>query len=151
MNTISTISRVDHIGLSVRRAAAADVGSLVLLMHDFYAEANFPLDHDWAASAFTVLLANPELGRVWIAHAGTQPIGHAVLTIRYAMEFGGLAAYIRRSCGESAIPSNGYCSCAAQGFICRVSQARLQIRARGSRSRQSTGTRSVQEIRTHSR
>ena len=80
--------------LSVRSAEPADVADLVLLMHDFYAEANYPLDHSWAAASFLQLLSRPELGCVWLVHSGPLPIGHAVLTVRYTMEHGGLSGYV---------------------------------------------------------
>lgn len=63
-------------------------------MREFYAEASFPLDRAWAAGAFRALLADPSRGAVWIVERDGQPIGHAVLSVRFAMEFGGLSAYI---------------------------------------------------------
>jgi len=81
-------------GLDVRRADARDVDVLVQLMQAFYAEAHYPLDHAWAASSFRTLLETPALGSVWLACWGITPIGHAVLTVRYCMEFGGLSGYI---------------------------------------------------------
>ena len=80
--------------LSVRRAESADVAALVLLMHDFYAEADHSLDHQWAAASFLQLLSRPDLGCVWLAHSGPLPVGHAVLTVRYTMEHGGLSGYV---------------------------------------------------------
>ncbi len=79
---------------TVRRAGAEDIGALVLLMHDFYSESGFELDHGWAESSFRSLLASPALGAVWVAHAGLEPVGHAVLSVRFAMEFGALIGYI---------------------------------------------------------
>lgn len=42
-----------------RRAEAADVAVLVDLMEEFYAEASYPPDRVWAASAFAELVAEP--------------------------------------------------------------------------------------------
>jgi len=36
----------------------------------------------------------PPLGALWLAHAGVESVGHAVLSVRYSMEFGGLIGYI---------------------------------------------------------
>lgn len=80
--------------LSVRLAIADDIDALVGLMHDFYAESGFELDHAWAAASFARLLADPALGCVWLAHEGALPAGHAVLTTRYTMEHGGLSGYV---------------------------------------------------------
>jgi hypothetical protein len=68
-----TVSGGGKVNLSVRRAELADVADLVLLMHDFYAEANYSLDHSWARASFLQLLARPELGCVWLVHSGLVP------------------------------------------------------------------------------
>jgi ribosomal protein S18 acetylase RimI-like enzyme len=80
--------------ISVRRATSSDIGTLVELMHAFYAESAFPLDRAWAAGAFAQLLADPSRGAVWILAVHGTPVGHVVLSVRFAMEFGGLSAYI---------------------------------------------------------
>ena len=80
--------------IGVRRATAADVDVLVDLMREFYAEAGFPLDEAWAASAFARLLDDSSLGAAWIMSVDGEAAGHAVLTVRFAMEFGGLSGYI---------------------------------------------------------
>ncbi|MGE3191375.1 MAG: N-acetyltransferase family protein [Vicinamibacterales bacterium] len=78
----------------VRRASTADVPTLVDLMGEFYAEAGFPLDRGWAAAAFTTLLDDESRGAVWVVDCDGEAAGHAVLSVRFAMEFGGLAGYI---------------------------------------------------------
>ena len=88
--------------IGVRRATAADVDLLVDLMRQFYAEASFPLDAAWAAAAFSSLIADPSLGAVWIMSVDDDVVGYAVLTVRFAMEFGGFSGciddlFVRRS------------------------------------------------------
>jgi ribosomal protein S18 acetylase RimI-like enzyme len=78
----------------VRRATSADLQALVGLMGVFYAEAGFALNHGEASESFSTLLASEALGAVWIAYARSLPIGHTVLTVRYAMEHSGLCGYI---------------------------------------------------------
>jgi len=63
-------------------------------MREFYAESSFPLDRECAEQAFTRLIADPSLGAVWIIECDGAAAGHVVLSVRFAMEFGGLAAYI---------------------------------------------------------
>lgn len=87
-------SSEDRGKVSVHRASPGDAATLVALMHDFYAEAGFALNHEWAEASFHALLANPSLGSVWLALLGAEPIGHAVLTVRYTMEHGCLSGYI---------------------------------------------------------
>jgi ribosomal protein S18 acetylase RimI-like enzyme len=78
----------------VRRAGQSDVDTLVDLMREFYAEANFPLDRQWAVNSFSQLLAHSELGCVWLAERHGATAGHAVLTLRYTMEHAALSGYI---------------------------------------------------------
>jgi ribosomal protein S18 acetylase RimI-like enzyme len=80
--------------IAVRAARADDVSALVLLMEEFYAESGYPLDAQWAASAFSALLSRPDWGRTWIAHSGGRAVGHVVQSVRYTMEHGGLSAYV---------------------------------------------------------
>ena len=75
-------------------ATLADVPDLVELMREFYAEASFPLDHGWAARSFSDLMADPSRGGAWLIERDGALAGHAVLSVRHAMEFGGLIAYI---------------------------------------------------------
>jgi ribosomal protein S18 acetylase RimI-like enzyme len=78
----------------VRRATQSDVDTLVELMREFYAESSYPLDQEWAETAFSQLLAQPELGCAWLAECDEVAAGHAVLTLRYTMEHGALSGYI---------------------------------------------------------
>lgn len=80
--------------LSVRLAVAGDVGDLVVLMEEFYAESSYALDRQWARSSLLELIARPELGCIWLARSGSSAAGHVVLTVRYTMEHGGLSAYV---------------------------------------------------------
>ena len=80
-------------GVHIRQAGAADIPALVDLMEAFYAESSYPLDRVWAARSFETLLAQPALGAIWVADSG-RLLGHAVLTVYYAMEFGALAGAI---------------------------------------------------------
>jgi ribosomal protein S18 acetylase RimI-like enzyme len=84
----------DEAPIVVRLAARADVGTLVDLMREFYAEANYPLDQGWAETSFSQLLEHAELGCVWLAECRGVVAGHAVLTVRYTMEHGALSGYI---------------------------------------------------------
>lgn len=76
--------------LEIRQATSADIPVLVDLMADFYAEAAFALDREWAARSFAALFTDPARNAAWIAWLGGKPVGHAVLCARHSMEFGGL-------------------------------------------------------------
>jgi GNAT superfamily N-acetyltransferase len=80
--------------IGVRLATVADIDVLVDLMHDFYAESAFPLDRTWAACSFHDLISDPARGAVWLISVDGKVAGHVVLSVRFAMEFGGLSGYI---------------------------------------------------------
>ena len=80
--------------VQTRLAVRSDIDALVALMRAFYAESGHRLDSRWAAASFADLLGEPALGAAWIATVATGAVGHAVLTVRHAMEFGGLAGCI---------------------------------------------------------
>ena len=80
--------------VTVRIATQADIAALVELMGEFYAESAFPLEEEWAADAFASLIAEPARGAVWLLEQAGAPVGHVVLSVRHAMEYGGLSAYI---------------------------------------------------------
>jgi GNAT superfamily N-acetyltransferase len=52
------------------------------------------LNHRRAAEAFALLLADERLGQVWFIQAGSQDVGHVVVTFCYSMEYGGLIAFV---------------------------------------------------------
>jgi GNAT superfamily N-acetyltransferase len=76
----------------MRPATAHDVPLLVALMDDFYAEGGYSLDRSHASQAFSAILGDARLGSIWIIQAEQEDVGHLVITLRYAMEFGGLIA-----------------------------------------------------------
>jgi len=80
--------------IQVKRATSADIGPLLTLMHDFYAEAGFVLNHASTATALQSLLSSPSLGCIWLAYANNVAIGHTVLAVRFTMEHEGLSGYI---------------------------------------------------------
>ena len=78
----------------MRPADLGDRERLLDLMADFYAESGFVLDRPHAEGAFTTLLGDPRLGRVWLIEQDLQVVGYVVVTFVFAMEHGGLAAWV---------------------------------------------------------
>ena len=76
----------------MKRASPNDIPLLVGLMAEFYAEGGYDLNRAHAAEAFAAILADERLGYVWIIQAEHHDVGHLVLSLRYAMEYGGLVA-----------------------------------------------------------
>jgi GNAT superfamily N-acetyltransferase len=78
----------------MREAVLEDVRTLVELMAEFYAESDYVLDRGHAAAAFTVLLSDSRLGRVWLIEQAAAAVGYVVVTFVYGMEYGGLIAFV---------------------------------------------------------
>lgn len=75
-------------------ATLEDIPTLVDMMQEFYAEADYPLDRQWAADSFYTFLKDDSLGAAWIVVHDSEPAGYVVLTVRFSMEYGGLDAFI---------------------------------------------------------
>jgi GNAT superfamily N-acetyltransferase len=75
----------------MRPAELNDIPALVDLMADFYAESGYELDRAHAATAFADVIRDERLGAVWVLGHG---VGHVVVTVRYAMEYGGMVACV---------------------------------------------------------
>jgi GNAT superfamily N-acetyltransferase len=78
----------------MRIAGQADVPNLVDLMADFYSEAGLALDRGGAAAAFTALLDDPRMGYVWLVERGADIAGYVLVTVVFAMEYGGPVAVV---------------------------------------------------------
>jgi GNAT superfamily N-acetyltransferase len=52
------------------------------------------LDRERADAAFTVLLSDPRLGRVWLIEQDSAAVGYVVITLVYGMEYGGLMVFV---------------------------------------------------------
>ena len=63
-------------------------------MAAFYAESSYPLDEAEARRAFEALLIDPRNGRAWLVEADDAPVGYAVLTLGFAMEYYGRDAFL---------------------------------------------------------
>ena len=78
----------------MRPADLSDRERLLDLMADFYAESGYVLDRSNAEVAFATLLGDLRLGRVWLIEQDLQVVGYIVVTFVFAMEHGGLAAWV---------------------------------------------------------
>jgi len=81
--------------IELRRAGADDRDLLLALVRGLYECEHIPFDEERAERALGGLLADPSLGGVWmIERTGAGPIGYAVLTLGYSLEFGGRFALL---------------------------------------------------------
>ena len=57
--------------------------------------------------AFSAVLADERLGYIWIIQKEHQAVGHLVLTLRYAMEYGGYGRLSGRSIRKAGVSKSG--------------------------------------------
>ncbi|MEI7984931.1 MAG: GNAT family N-acetyltransferase [Armatimonadota bacterium] len=74
----------------LREATLDDISLLVDMMEEFYVDSDYSLDHVEAADAFQALISQPHYGAIWLVFDDSKIAGYVILTIRFAMEFGGL-------------------------------------------------------------
>jgi GNAT superfamily N-acetyltransferase len=78
----------------IRPAQLSDVVMLATMMMEFYGEADIPLRREAAQLAFERLIRSPERGCIWILECDATPAGFIVLTLAYAMEYGGIRGFV---------------------------------------------------------
>jgi hypothetical protein len=75
--------------VNVREAVLGDVRTLVELMAEFHTEAGYVLDRAHADAAFTMLLSDPRLGRIWLFEQAGAAVGYVVITFVYGRSMAG--------------------------------------------------------------
>ena len=77
-----------------RDAALADIDLLVDFVRQYYLIDHIPFDAPAVRRVLGELLSDPSLGRVWVITSGDEPVGYAVLTLGYSVEYGGRDAFL---------------------------------------------------------
>lgn len=77
-----------------RLARTDDLPSLLRLMRAFYQDTDTPFDAEAASRALAALVADPDLGRVFLIEVAAELAGYAVLTLGFSLEFEGKDAFV---------------------------------------------------------
>lgn len=80
--------------LQNRPATPDDVGALLALMREFYAEEHLVFAAPVAQRALEDLIAHPELGSIRLFESAGIVIGYAVITFGFSLEFHGRLALL---------------------------------------------------------
>ena len=75
-------------------ATLTDEPVLGELMREFYAHEGLVFDAERTLGAFRTLVADPNLGRVWIFRVGGEAVGYVAVTVCFSLEFAGRYALI---------------------------------------------------------
>lgn len=71
-----------------------DLAILLELVRDFHLLEHLAYDRNVISGILSALIANPNLGQLWIAEAHGSIQGYAVLGYGYSVEYGGRDAFI---------------------------------------------------------
>ena len=77
-----------------RPARPDDLDALLALQRDYYAADGYPFDPAVQREAFGRLLAEPALGRAWLAERDGRAVGYVVVTLGWSLEFGGRDGFV---------------------------------------------------------
>ena len=121
-------------------ATVADEALVLPLMREFYAHEGLEFDEARTLAAFRKLVADPNLGRLWILRLGAEAVGYLALTVCFSLEFAGRYAlvdelYVREAHRGRGIGARAL-EVAAEG--CRaldVSALRLEVDVWNERAR----------------
>ena len=78
----------------IRRAVVDDLDALLALAAAYCASDGHDFDETTVRSGFTPLLVGDQHGAVWVADAGTELAGYAVVTWNWSIEIGGPEAVL---------------------------------------------------------
>ena len=71
-----------------------DIETIVLLMQDFYAIDNYPIDLKVSRSLFKEFIANENLGKAWLILNEDEIVGYVILTFIFSFEYQGKIAFL---------------------------------------------------------
>ncbi len=80
--------------VQLRRATPGDFDAVLRRTRALNADEGIEIEDAALEPAIRRLLADPGLGGCWLIERGGEPIGHAVVTFGYDLEFGGRDAFL---------------------------------------------------------
>ncbi len=78
----------------IRKAIHSDIDQLLLMMREFYAIDNYPIDLAHSRLLFEEFLANENLGNCWLILDSDKISGYMIFTYIFSFEYGGKIGFI---------------------------------------------------------
>jgi GNAT superfamily N-acetyltransferase len=91
----------------IRAARSADSSDLLRLIRAYYRFDHIRFQPRVISRALGELLRRPSLGRAWIIRYNSRPVGYALLTFNFDLEFGGREGLVTELYIEAAYRGNG--------------------------------------------
>ena len=77
-----------------RKASERDLEILVGFVAEYYALDGHTFEEGRVRAALETLIRDESLGRLWVIGDGAMPVGYAVLTFGFSLEYGGRDAFV---------------------------------------------------------
>ena len=77
-----------------RRAEPGDVDAIVAMMRGYYQEDGYTFVDSEARAAALMLIGEPTLGRLWVAHEGNTVVGYVAVALGFSFEYRGREAFV---------------------------------------------------------
>ena len=72
----------------------SDIETVVLMMQEFYAIDNYPIDVDVSKTLLTEFISNKNLGKAWLIIFNDEIVGYIILTFVFSFEYQGKIAFV---------------------------------------------------------
>ena len=72
----------------------SDIDCIVLMMQDFYAIDNYPIDLEISKKLFQEFITDESLGKAWLIYHDNKVVGYVILTFIFSFEFQGRIAFL---------------------------------------------------------
>ena len=72
----------------------SDIDRTIIMMQDFYAIDNYPIDIAVSRSLLTEFIENENLGKGWLILEKDIPVGYVILTFVFSFEYKGRIAFL---------------------------------------------------------
>ena len=72
----------------------SDIETVVLMMQEFYAIDNYPIDVDISKILLTQFISNKNLGKAWLIIFNDEIVGYIILTFVFSFEYQGKIAFL---------------------------------------------------------
>lgn len=88
------ITKGHFVTINYRRAATANLNTLLELVQEFHENENLPFDKNVDRDVLLHFLSDESLGQAWLIQQEDEVIGYIVLTLGYSLEYRGRDAFI---------------------------------------------------------
>jgi ribosomal protein S18 acetylase RimI-like enzyme len=72
----------------------SDIESVVIMMQEFYAVDNYPINVDVSKTLLTDFISNENLGKAWLIIFNDEIVGYVIITFIFSFEYQGKIAFL---------------------------------------------------------